>query len=208
MDLADLSPTELFTDGWSQPALTPGHAKITLLALQEIPTDELHAALCHLINTHQPFRPAAALIRRTVIDRRGLFPSEGEAGAQAKVYAQVRRQRDYGGPQPTSGLPAVHPAVATAVDAVGVNADAVASPSFTKAYREARQRLFDVIQAGDLSEAVAFTPVSYFKGHMPDAIVWHHNGWRTPTGELVHADSGLAVTATATQLALTGGNEG
>jgi hypothetical protein len=161
-----------------------GFVATTMVLIVEVPEDEQVDVLLHLARTEE-WRPNAAKIRRTVVERRGLFPSEAEAGRVAKEYARKVDQIRAGGPQPR--YPIVHPAIADAVEAAGVDHEA----SFIKAYREARDRRIAQIAGEPLNQPVVFRPA-----HIPGAdrkppdYVWRDGGWRTPAGELIHADSG------------------
>lgn len=179
-----LSPAELLATAWSKPTMPDGFVATTMILVADVPEDELIDVLLHLARTDE-WRPNAATIRRTVVGRRGLFPSEAEAGRVAKEYARkVARIRD-GGPQPR--YPIVHPAIADAVEAAGIEHEA----SFIKAYREARDRRIAQIAGEPLNQPVVFRPA-----HIPGAdrrppdYVWRDGGWRTETGQLIHADSG------------------
>lgn len=184
-DFDPLDPFELLKNGWIKPEMPPRWLQTMTLGLMEIPGEELHAALMHLIRTSD-WRPnSPAVVRRAVVELRGLFPSAAEAGRVAKEYARKVDRVRSGGPQPR--YPIVHPVIADAVEAAGVAHEA----SFIKAYREAVDRHISQIIAEPLDQPVVFRPAPIpGADRTPPDYRWERGGWRTPAGELVHADSG------------------
>lgn len=180
----DCDPIALFTSGWSQPPLDKAHAKMTQQMLADVPGDELCAALVFLARTHGEWRPNAATIRRTVVELRGLFPSLAEAGVSGAKYAEIRAFYAQGGS--CHLFPDVHPCVADAVKAAGVDQ----MGSFAKAYREIVDDAFTAIQAADLRTPVEFRPVRVARNHQPSELVWRAHGWWRPDGVLERADVG------------------
>lgn len=187
------SPSETVRDilaaGWTKPEMPTGFVRLTMLLLAEIPQDELVETMYHLART-TAWRPNAAEIRRAVIKQRGLFPSLAEAGRQGRRFARKRADIATGGPQPL--YPFVHPAVADAVAAAGFDMSTPdGGPSFAKAYREAVDLRITEIIDGPLNQPVEFRPVPVGTDRPPpDDVRWGAGGWRTPTGELIRADSG------------------
>jgi hypothetical protein len=187
------SPAETVRDllvaAWTKPEMPTGFVKTTMKLIADIPDDEKVEVLTHLART-TTWRPNAAEIRRAVVEQRGIFPSLAEAGRQGRRYARKRADIATGGPQPL--YPFVHPAVADAVAVAGFDLTTPdGGPSFAKAYREAIDRRIGEIVAGPLNQPVEFHPVPVGTDRPPpDGIRWAAGGWRTPTGELIRADSG------------------
>lgn len=177
------NPIEIFTQSWNQPPLDSGFAKMTLVLLEDVPPEELSAALLHLAKTHGPFRPNAAEIRRTVVELRGLFPSEAEAGIQAGKLNDIRELYAMGGN--CFRFPVVHPVVRDALDAAGFDSRA----AFVKAYRIAVDRTFQAMQSGPLHEMPLLAPVRACRDHTPSELVWRLHGWWEGS-ERVHVDRG------------------
>lgn len=163
--------------------MVDGFVATTMALLIDVPGDELQDAMLHLART-TTWRPNAADIRRTVVKLRGLFPSEAEAGEIGREYARKKAKVRTSGPQKV--YPVVHPAIADAVDAAGADFEA----AFVKAYREAVDRRITEIAGEPLNRPVEFRPVPVVPTHLPADLTWSGGGWRTPSGQLVHADRG------------------
>lgn len=170
---------------WTRPEWDQVQFAVYVADLEDVPFDELQAAVRRLGRTAETWRPDPAAIRRTVVELRGLFPSLMEATVSGTKYAEVMASYARSG-EARGSIPDLHPVVRDAARTV----DPAESPAaFAKAYREAVNDVFVAIQAGDLRTSVTFAAVQV-AGVKPRPLTWRSHGWWRPDGTLERADAG------------------
>lgn len=128
---------DLLAAGWPQ-QLNREQIAVYVEMLADIPPDELVVTIRNLIATAD-FRPSVAQIRRTVIESRGLIPTEGEAVEQKRDLDEWHDARmvPLGAQGRVLARPEVHPLVLEAWKVAGEDSY---QSVFVKAFREQRER--------------------------------------------------------------------
>lgn len=186
MDM-EFDPFDLLEHAWQREKFTPDFARVTAKLVADIPPTELAAAVLHLARTHSTWRPDGAMIRATVVELRGLFPSEGQAARQARMWGRFRQQSSLErGASPLPTMPACHPVVRLAYDAAGIEHE----PTFRAAYRTAVAEESTRLQAGSLVEVPSYTPVCPSPNREPIVAVWVAGDWAVGVTDAYTALSG------------------